>query len=131
MYRTGKARPGGPGSLLEKHRDIGAAKRFLRWLLDEHELPERVATDELTSYGAALRETPELTAANHVVVSAAERQNNFIEQSHRPTQEQEQQQQSKGMCCAQRFLFTHAKVTFLFHCTRAQVHARLSRSESM
>jgi putative transposase len=130
MYRTGKARPAGPGSLLEKHCDISAGKRFLGRLLDEHELPEQVVTDEPTSYGVVLRETSELTAANHIVVSAAERQNNFIEQSHRPTRQQERQQ-FKGMCCAQRFLFTHAKVAFLFHCTRAQFHARLSRRGSV
>lgn len=41
--------------------------------LDEQELPERIVTDGLRSYGAALRETPELTAAKHVVVSALKR----------------------------------------------------------
>jgi putative transposase len=78
--------------LLQKHRDAGAARRFFRRLIDEQELPERIVTDGLRSYGAALEDLPELTAAEDVVVSAAERQNNLIEQSHRPTREQERQQ---------------------------------------
>ena len=36
-------------------------------------------TDGLRSYGAALRELPELDASEHVTVSAAERHNNLIE----------------------------------------------------
>ena len=114
--------------LLQKHRDSGAAKRFFRRLLDEQELPERLVTDGLKSYGAALRETPELTAAEHVVVSAAKRQNNPTLQSHRPTREQERQQRSfRGMHRTQRFLFTHAEVNNLFRLTRTGVCARLRR----
>jgi putative transposase len=75
--------------LLQEHRDTGAAKRFFRRLLDDQELPERIVTDGLRSYGAAIRELPELEATDHVTVSAAERQNNLIEQSHRPTRDQE------------------------------------------
>ena len=114
--------------LLQEHRDSGAAKRFFKRLLVEQELPERLVTDGLRSYGAALRETPELTAAEHVVVSAAKRQNNLIEQSHRPTREQERQQRSfRGMYRTQRFLFTHAEVGDLFRPTRSGVCARLRR----
>ncbi len=43
--------------LLQKHRDTGAAKRFFRRLIDEQELPERIVTDGLRSYGAALEES--------------------------------------------------------------------------
>lgn len=78
--------------LLQEHRDTGTAKRFFRRLIDDQELPERIVTDGLRSYGAALREVPELRATEHVTVSAAERQNNLIEQSHRPTRDQERQQ---------------------------------------
>ena len=77
--------------LLQEHRDTSAAKRFFRRLIDDQKLPERVVTDGLRSYGAALQELPELTAAEHVVVFAAERQNNLLEQSHRPTRDQERQ----------------------------------------
>ena len=78
--------------LLQEHRDTSAAKRFFRRLVDDQELPERIVTDRLRSYGAALREIPELGMSEHITVSAAERQNNSIEQSHRPTREHERQQ---------------------------------------
>ncbi len=72
-------------------------------------------TDGLKSYGAAIKETPELDTTDHITVSAAERQNNLIEQSHRPTCEQERQQRGfKVVHRPQRFLFTHAEVTNLF-----------------
>lgn len=113
--------------LLQEKRDTGAARRFLYRLIDDQELPERIVTDGLRSYGAALRELPELDASEHVTVSAAERQNNLIEQSHRPTREQERQQ--RGFRCvrrAQRFLFAHAEVSNLFRSSRS-TSARLQR----
>ncbi len=127
-YRTGKARAVGPSSLLQENRDTSAAKRFFRRLIDDHELPEQIVTDGLRSYGAALREVPELGASNHVTVSAAERQNNLIEQSHRPTREQERQQRGfRTAPRAQKFLFTHAEVSNLFRHTRTRTPARLRR----
>jgi putative transposase len=114
--------------LLQEHRDTSAAKRFFRRLIDDHELPERIVTDGLRSYGAALKEVPELDATEHVSVSAAERQNNLIEQSHRPTREQERQQQGfRTVLRTQRFLFTHAEVSNLFCHTRTRTPAQLRR----
>ena len=114
--------------LMQKGRDTGAAKRFFMRLLDEQDIPERVVTDGLRSYGAALRETPELGATEHVTVSAAERQNNLVEQSHRPTRDQERQQRGfRGLGRAQGFLFTHAEVNHLFRYTRARTPANLRR----
>lgn len=85
-------------------------------------------TDGLRSYGAALRQLPELVGSEHVKVSAAERQNNLIEQSHRPTRKQEHQQRTfRGMRRAQKFLFTHAEIGNLFHSTRSSIPARLRR----
>ena len=114
--------------LLQEHRDTGAAKRFFRRLIDDFELPERIITDGLRSYGAAIRELPELDATEHITVSAKKRQNNLIEQSHRPTREQERQQrQFRGLKRTQRFLFTHAEVNGLFHHARANTPAQLRR----
>ena len=114
--------------LLQENRDTGAAKRFFRRLIDDQELPERIVTDGLRSYGAALKELPELAATDHVTVSAAERQNNLIEQSHRPTRDQERQQRGlRQSDRAQKFLFTHAEVGNLFRRTRTSVSARLRR----
>lgn len=114
--------------LLQEHRDTSAAKRFFRRLLDDQELPERIVTDGLRSYGAALRELPELDASEHVTVSAAEHQNNLIEQSHRSTRDHERQQRRfKAVPRAQAFLFTHAEVNGLFRHTRARTPAQLRR----
>ena len=114
--------------LLQENRDTGAAKRFLRRLIDDQELPERIVTDGLRSYGAAIRELPELSASDHVTVSAEKRQNNLIEQSHRPTRDQERQQQGfRTAPRTQAFLFAHAEVNHLFRHTRARTPARLRR----
>lgn len=114
--------------LLQKHRDTGAAKRFFRRLIDDHELPERIVTDGLRSYGATLRELPELRATDHVTVSAAERQDNLVEQFHRPTREQERQKRGfRDVRRTQKFLFTHTEVGNLFRPTRTTVSARLRR----
>ncbi len=121
--------------LLQEDRDTGAAQRFFRRLMDDQELPEQIVTDGLRSYGAALRELSELDASEHVTVSAAERQNNLIEQSHRPTREQERQQRGfRVMGRAQRFLFTHAEVSNLFSFTSVPSWLRrhhLTRSFSL
>lgn len=107
--------------LLQKRRNTKAAKRFFRRLLEDHGVPENVVTDGLRSYGAALRELPELAASEHLTVSASGHQHNLIEQSHRPTRVQERQQQ--GFRClerTQRFLFTNAHIDNLFRPTRAR-----------
>ena len=84
--------------------------------------------DGLRSYGAALRELPELDASRHVTVSAAERQNNLVEQSHRSTREQERQQRgSRKSLRTQRFLFTRAELSNLFRHTCARTPACLRR----
>lgn len=102
--------------------------RFFRQLIDDQGIPKRIVTDGLRSYSAALREVPELAATEHITVSAAGRQNNLVEQSHRPTREQERQQRNfRGMRRAQRFLFTHAEVANLFRSTRTGIPSRLRR----
>ena len=112
--------------LLQENRDTGAAKRFFMKLVDNHELPERIVTDRLKSYGAALRRLPELSVSEHVTVTAAERQNNLIEQSHRLTREQEQRQRGfRVVRRTQGFLFTHAIVNGLFEHTRASTWTQL------
>lgn len=84
--------------------------------------------DRLRSYGAALKEVPELDASEHVTVSAAERQNNLIEQSHRPSRGQERHQRGfRGLHRTQRSLFTHAEIANLFRPTRTGVSAQLRR----
>ena len=113
--------------LLQKKRDTEAAKHFFRHLLDAYEIPEQVVTDGLRSYGAALREVPELAAVEHVRVRSSERQNKLIEQSHRPPRDQERQQRCYRSLHAQGFLATHARVSNLFRHTRARTPAEQCR----
>ena len=79
--------------LLQPKRNKQVAKRFFKRLLYDNDMPECIVTDGLRSYGAAIREVPELNQTEHITVSAREYQNNLIEQSHRLTRKQERQQQ--------------------------------------
>jgi len=110
--------------LLQDRRDTEAAVRFFRRLLDHVEGPESIVSDGLGSHGAAMREVQELVAVEHVKVLAKERQNNLVEQSHRPTRDQERQQQGfQDPRRAQGFLTTHARIGNLFARTRARTPA--------
>lgn len=114
--------------LLQKTRCKKAAKRCLQRLLDEQDIPEQIVTDGLKSYGAAIRETHELEGALHITVSAAERQNNLIEQSHLLTRDRERQQRGfRSLERTQKFLFTHAHVSNLLRHTCARTPAFLRR----
>ena len=58
--------------LLQRHCDTEAAKTFLIRLLCEHDIPEVIHTDQLRSYGAAIREIPSLADVDHQqVISTA------------------------------------------------------------
>jgi putative transposase len=66
--------------LLQRHRDTEAAKTFLTRLLGEYDVPEVFHTDQLRSYGAAIREIPSLINIDHQQVISTARCNNIIEQ---------------------------------------------------
>ena len=114
---------------LQEHRDAEAAERFFRRLLGGLKyVPKRVVTDKLRSYAAALRDIPELAAVGHEEVRAAARQNNLIEQSHRPTREQERQQRRfRSPPNTQLFLSVHARVSNLFRLPHHRISARTHR----
>ncbi|THF66692.1 IS6 family transposase [Deinococcus sp. Arct2-2] len=115
--------------LLQRHRDAEAAKTFLNHLLAEYDVPEVIHTDQLRSYGAAIRELPSLINVDHQQVISTARCNNIVEQSHRPTRRQERQQQGfKRRRRAQEFLRLHARLTNLHHHTRNSVPAATRRS---
>ena len=115
--------------LLQRHRDTEAAKTFLTRLLGEYDVPEVIHTDQLRSYGAAIRELPSLINVDHQQVISTARCNNLIEQSHRPTRRQERQQQGfKRRKRAQEFLNLHARVTNLHHHSRTSVSAMTRRN---
>lgn len=115
--------------LLQRHRDTDAAKTFLTRLLGEYDVPEVIHTDQLRSYGAAIRVLPSLDQVDHQEVVSTARCNNLIEQSHRPTRRQERQQQGfKRKKRAQEFLNLHTRVENLHHHTRTSVSATTRRT---
>jgi len=115
--------------LLQRHRDTEAAKTFLTRLLGEYDVPEGIHTDQLRSYGAAIREIPSLADVDHQQVISTARCNNIIEQEHRSTRRQERSQQGfKRRKRAQEFLSLHARITNLHHHSRTSVTAQTRRS---
>ena len=110
---------------LQRHRDTEAAKTFLTRLLGEYDVPEVIYTDQLGSYGAAIRELPSLKGVDHQQVISTARCNNLIEQSHRSTRRQERQQLGfKRRKRAQEFLSLHARIENLHHHSRTSVPPR-------
>jgi transposase-like protein len=69
--------------LLQDERDTGAARRFCKkWLERLEFVPEKIVTDQLGSYQAALLEIPVLEGVKHVFVKSEARLNNRIERDH-------------------------------------------------
>ena len=66
--------------LLQQHRNTDAARTFLIRLLSEYDVPDAIFTDQLRSYGAAIREIPSLVNVDHQQVISTTRCNNMIEQ---------------------------------------------------
>jgi len=101
----------------------------MRGLLAEYDVPDTICTDQLRSYGAAIRVIPSLVNVDHQQVISTARCNNLIEQSHRPTRRQERQQQGfKRRKRAQAFLNLHAKIDNLHQHTRTSVSAATRRN---
>ena len=112
----------------QRHRDTEVAKIFLTGLLWEYDVPEVIHTDQLRSYGAAIREISSLVNIDHQQVISTARCNNIVEQEHRSTRRQERQQQGfKGRKRAQEFLSLHARITNLHHHSRTSVSASTRR----
>ena len=115
--------------LLQRHRDTEAAKTFLTRLLGEYDVPEVIYTDQLRSYGAAVREISSLINVDHQQVISTARCNNLVEQSHRSTRRQERQQLGfKQRKRAQAFLSLHARIENLHHHSRTSVSASTRRN---
>ena len=115
--------------LLQRHRDTEVAKTFLTRLLGEYDVPEVIYTDQLRSYGAAIREIPSLADVDHQQVISTARCNNVIEQEYRFTRRQERSQQGfRRRKRAQEFLSLHARITNLHHHSRTSVTAVTRRN---
>jgi putative transposase len=116
--------------LVQSRRDRRAAVRLMRKLLRKQGFaPKRMTTDQLRSYGAALR---------HLGLSCRHeqglRQNNRAENSHQVVRRRERKMQRfKSPASAQRFLSMHAVVHNVFNLQRHLVSRstlRIFRSEA-
>jgi putative transposase len=113
--------------LVQSKRNKHAALKLMRKLLKKYAfVPERLITDDLRSYGAAV----------HVlgIKQCHQRgrwRNNRAENSHQPTRRRERKMQRfKSAGSAQKLLSTHAAVYNIFnvqrHLTSAQTHPRFA-----
>ena len=117
--------------LVQSKRHKHAALKLMRKLLKKYAfVPERLVTDDLRSYSAAVRDLG--------IERRHERgrwKNNRAENSHQPTRQRERKMQRfKSDGSAQKFLSSHAAVYNTFnlqrHLTSGQAH-RVLRAEAM
>ena len=101
--------------LVQSKRNKHAALKLMRKLLKKYAfVPERLVTDDLRSYGAAVRE---LGIERHH--ERGRWKNNRAENSHQPTRRRERKMQRfKSPGSAQKFLSTHAAVHNTFNVQR-------------
>lgn len=94
--------------VVQRWRDTEAALRLLKRLLHNQPLkPEKITTDGLASYGAALDQL----GPRHLHRPGRLRENNRVENPRLPIRRRERQQQRfKSQASAQRFLTTHAAI---------------------
>ena len=117
--------------LLREHRDTAAAERFFRRLLavSDGVPPERITTDKLGSYAAAIVQVPGMSSVEHVQVRAARRCNNRVEQAHQPTRIRERvMRRFRCAASAQRFLDAFSRVGNLFRPRRHLLTAAAYRA---
>ncbi|WP_135505738.1 IS6 family transposase [Roseovarius aestuariivivens] len=102
-------------ALVTKRRDRKAALKFLRKLMKRYGQPEKIVTDQLRSYGAAMKE-----------IGNADRQhtgrwlNNRIENSHLPFRRRERaMSRFRRMRSLQKFAVVHSSVHNLFNSERS------------
>ena len=115
--------------LVQKHRNVKAAKRFLRRLIARFGEPRVIVTDKLRSYIKPIKSLA--PGADH---RAHKGLNNRVEGSHRPTRKREKiMGRFKSPRHAQRFLYAHDQASILFKPRRYKMtaaHYRQTRSDA-
>ena len=116
--------------LLQERRDTDAAARFFRRLLGiTGAAPERITTDKLGSYAAAIAQLSEMRSVEHVQVRSAMRCNNRVEQAHQPTRVRERvMRRFKSAGSARRFVDAFSRVGNLFRPGRHLLSAAAYRA---
>jgi putative transposase len=112
--------------LVQRRRDKQAAKTFFRKLLKGLTyVPRVIVTDQLRSYGAAMREIlPNVEHRQHRYL------NNRAENSHQPTRQRERRMQGfKSPGQAQRFLSSYGPIAQHFRPRRHRFLASAYRQE--
>ena len=109
--------------LVQSKRNKHAALKLMRKLLKKYAFVERLATDDLSSFGAAAR-----ALGLERLHERWRWKNNRVESSHEPTRRRERKMQGfKSRGSAQRFLSTHAVVYNIFNVQRHLISAQSHR----
>ncbi|MFL4910777.1 IS6 family transposase [Streptomyces sp. MMS24-I2-30] len=112
--------------LLQSRRDMAAARRFFRRLMQKTlAVPRVIVTDKLRSYGAAHREVmPSVEHRSHKGL------NNRAENSHQPTRQRERAMKGfRSVGAAQRFLSAFSGISPHFRTRRHLMTALDHRAE--